>query len=141
MTTVEKLLKLVLYVGGATCASAIVAVFMPRNWMELGHRWLVGADFPAQPVAEYLARSCSALYALYGGVLILAAGNVRRYAPLITYAALAMAGTSAALLVMGGMPLYWRIGDMVSAGGMCVALLVLQGLLRASDGRGGAGGA
>lgn len=121
----EKLLRFVLIAGGIVCGSAVVAVFMPREWMVVGHRMLVGTEFPKEPVAEYLARLSSGLYALYGGLLLVLASDVRKYRPVIAYQAIACAFVSLAGLVMGGMPAYWLIIDALTATGQAVLVLIL----------------
>ena len=70
MTMAEKLLKLLLYGAGVTCGLGAVALFMPRHWMVLGCEFLGMEAFPSQPVAEYLARETSGMYAFYGVLLI-----------------------------------------------------------------------
>ena len=52
---------------GGVCLLALVPLWMPRAWIVAGHRWLGWGPFPDGPVAEYLARSVSALSAFYGG--------------------------------------------------------------------------
>jgi hypothetical protein len=123
--TAEKLLKFVLIGAGIVCGSAVAAVFMPRSWIEVGHRMIVGTEFPKEPVAEYLARLASGLYALYGGLLLVLASDVRKYRPVIAYQALACAFVSLAGLVMGGMPAFWLIGDALSASAQAIMVLVL----------------
>ena len=135
MTMAEKLLKLVLYAAGAVCALGAVALFMPRGWMVLGHEWLGMGAFPSQPVAEYLARETSGLYAFCGVLFLFLAGDVRRYRRIITLETVAIAFIATTMLIYGGMPLLWLLGDLVSAGGMCVAVLILQAVIAAEDRR------
>ena len=63
-------LGLFLRVGGVICMTALVAVFMPRAWIDWCHQRLGLGPFPVAPVAEYLARSASLLYAALGVVLV-----------------------------------------------------------------------
>jgi hypothetical protein len=52
---------------------------MPRSWLDVGHQVLGLGEFPTAPMAEYLARSVSALCTFYGGLLLLLARDVRRF--------------------------------------------------------------
>ena len=135
MGTAEKLLKLVLYATGVVCGSAVVALFMPRSWMAWGHAQLGMGAFPEQGVAEYLARETSGLYAFYGILLLFLAQDVRRYAPLIAYQALAIAGVSIVATIYGGMPAYWLAADTAGACAAAVATLALQAAVRSADRR------
>jgi len=135
MTIAEKLLKLLLYATGVVCALGAVALFMPRSWMVLGHEWLGMGAFPDQPVAEYLARETSGLYAFCGVLFLFLAADVRRYRRIITLEAVAIAFLATTMLVYGGMPLFWLLGDFTSAAGMCIGVLVLQAVVAAEDRR------
>jgi hypothetical protein len=135
MTMAEKLLKLVLYLAGAVCAIGAVALFMPRSWMAIGHEWLGMGEFPGQPVAEYLARETSGMYAFYGVLLLLLAGDVRRYRRIITYQCIAIAFIAVTMLFYGGMPTLWLLGDVASATGTCAVVLILQAVIAAEDRR------
>ena len=136
MTLAEKLLKVLLYATGVFCGLGAVALFMPREWMVRGHEWLgVAGEFPTQPVAEYLARETSGMYAFYGVLLLFLARDVRRYRRIITYQCLAIWFIAAVMLIYGGMPMYWLLGDFGSATFTCAGVLVLQAVLAAQDRR------
>jgi hypothetical protein len=126
MWTAERLLKMLLIGTGVFCGSAIVPLFMPRGWMVIGHEWLGMGRFPDQPVAEYLARLTSGMYAFYGGLVLLLARDVRRNARVITYQAIAIAALAVVGLFYGGMPRYWLLSDFSLATGTCAATLLLQ---------------
>ena len=130
----ERLLRIILRLTAALMLLALVAVFMPKPWMAAAHEWLGLGVFPDAPIAEYLARSTSALYALVGGAMLIAASDVRRYARMITYLALAMAAVSVAIFVtcFSDLPLWWLLGDLVTAGGFAAIVLVLQHMARKS---------
>ena len=138
MTMAEKLLKLLLYGAGVTCALGAVALFMPREWMVLGCEFLGMEPFPSEPVAEYLARETSGMYAFYGVLLIVLAGDVRRYRRAITLSALAIWLIATTMLFFGGMPTFWLWSDFGSAAFLCAGVLVLQGVVAAQDRRKGA---
>jgi hypothetical protein len=117
-----------LRVVGGVCLLALVPLWMPRDWMDAGHRWLGWGPFPDGPVAEYLARSVSALSSFYGGLLVALSTDVRRYAPLIRYQAAAIMLLSASGVVVGswaGMPLWFVGGDAVACWTYCVPMLLL----------------
>lgn len=95
--------------GGVTCC-AIFAALLPTDWMAATHAWLGLGPLPRAPVVEYLTRSISLLYAVHGGVIVLASTDVRRFAPLITYLAVADGAAGLLLVVVdvyAGMPWYW----------------------------------
>jgi hypothetical protein len=101
---------------------------MPRAWIVAGHRWLGWGPFPDSPVAEYLARSVSALSAFYGGLLVVLATDVRRYAPVIRYQAAAIVLLSGSGVVVGswaGMPLWFVGGDAIACWAYCGGTLLL----------------
>ena len=121
-------LALLLRVIGGVCLLALLPLWMPRGWLDAGHRWLGWGPFPDSPVAEYLARSVSALSSFYGGLLVVLAVDVRRYAALIAYQAAAIMLLSASGVVVGswaGMPLWFAGGDALTCWTYCIAMLLL----------------
>jgi hypothetical protein len=127
-SSAERWLVLLLRVVGGVCLLALVPLWMPRSWKDAGHRWLGWGPFPTSPLAEYLARSVSALSGFYGGLLVALAADVRRYAPLIRYQAAAIMLLSASGVVVGswaGMPLWFVGGDAVACWAYCVPMLLL----------------
>jgi hypothetical protein len=133
--TAEDFLKLLLRLVGGVCLLGLVSLWMPRNWIEAGHRWLGWGEFPAAPIAYYLARSVSALSAVYGGLLVALSSDVRRYAPLVRYQAVAIMVLSASGVVVGtqaGLPLWFVGGDAVGCWAYCSPMLVLAGRIERS---------
>ena len=129
MHAAEWWLKVLLRSFGGVSALAVFAFVMPRSWMGVVHEWLGMGTLPDQPIVEYLARSTSALCALYGGLLWVLATDVRRYARAITYQAVALIALSTVGACFGlwaGMPAWWMLGDAVSCWACCGAMLVLQ---------------
>jgi hypothetical protein len=127
-TAAERWLVLLLRIVGGVCLLALVPLWMPRAWMDAGHRLLDWGPFPDSPVTEYLARSVSSLSAFYGGLLVVLSIDVRRYAPLVRYQAAAIMILSAGGVVVGtwaGMPLWFVGGDAVACWSYCVPMLVL----------------
>jgi hypothetical protein len=124
----EAWLALLLRVIGGVCLLALVPLWMPRGWIDAGHRWLGWGPFPDSPIAEYLARSVSALTGFYGGLLVGLSTDVRRYAPLIRYQALAIMLLSASGLMVGswaGMPLWFVGGNALACWLYCIPMLLL----------------
>jgi uncharacterized membrane protein len=112
---------------------AILAVLMPWRWMGRIHEALGMGELPDKPIVEYLARSTSGLCALYGGLLLLLATDVRRYERIIRFHAVTMMSLSLLGAVLGlraGMPEWWMIADAVSVSVFCVAMLVAQRRMR-----------
>ena len=133
MSKSETLLKLLLRVAGALCLLAIAAVVMPLEWMAVGHEWLGLGALPEGPIVEYLARSLSALYAILGGLMLLVAGDVRRYAAAITYLAATHLVLAAVILVTdisAGMPWCAAVCEVTGGAGFGLAVLLLQARIK-----------
>ena len=124
----ERWLVFLLRLVGGVCLLAVVSLWMPRNWIDAGHRWLGLGAFPAEPIAEYLARSVSLLCAFYGGLLIVLSFNVRRFNPLIRYQASAVMLLAACGVVVGhwaGLPWWFAGADAVACWAYGFPMLVL----------------
>ena len=114
MNAKERTLVLLLYVSGGVMLLAVFAIVLPTEWMAATHRWLGLGEFPASPLVDYLTRSISALYAIYGGLLVLLARDLRRFAPVVVY--LAVTGLAFGVVMIGvdfaaGMPRYWSVSE------------------------------
>jgi hypothetical protein len=110
MTKSDKALAILLRIVGVTALLALVPVFMPFSWMVATHRWLGLGEMPTAPVVEYLARSVSAFYALFGALCLVLATDLERYRPLVRFLGVAFALMSVVLLgvdVAVGMPWWW----------------------------------
>ena len=120
--------------GGITCC-AMFAALLPTDWMAATHAWLGLGQMPRGPVVEYLTRSIALLYAVHGGFVVLAATDIRRFAPLITYIAIAD-GLMGVLLVAvdfyAGMPWYWTAVEGPSVALASVAILWLNRRVQAA---------
>ena len=115
---------------------AVVAVVMPQGWMGVVHEWLGMGTLPDAPIVDYLARSTSALCALYGGLLLVLATDVRRYARVITCQAVAIIALSTVGACFGlraGMPAWWMLGDVASCWICGGAMLALQKRISAAQ--------
>jgi hypothetical protein len=129
----ERWLVLLLRLIGGVCLLALVSLWMPRSWIDAGHQWLGWGSFPTAPIAEYLARSVSALSAFYGGLLIMLSFDVRRFNPVIRYQAAAIMVLSACGVVVGvqaGVPWWFVGGDAVACWAYGVPMLVLARRVR-----------
>jgi hypothetical protein len=114
MNARERALVVLLRVSGGVMLLALFAIVLPTEWMAATHRWLGLGEFPASPLVDYLTRSASALYAIQGGLVLVLARDVRRFAPVIVY--VAWAGVVFGVIMIGvdaaaGMPLYWKVGE------------------------------
>ena len=124
----DRLLALLLQCVGGVAILAVVPLWMPRQWIEGAHQWLGLGEFPSSPIAEYLARSVSALCAFYGGLLVVLSLDVRRYAPLIRYQAIAIMTLSACGVLVGrwaGMPMWFVSGDAAACWAYGIPMLML----------------
>lgn len=77
--TAELILKWLLRLDGAFMMLAIIAVFMPSTLMQVIHERLGLGEMPTGPIVEYLARSCSMLYAIHGVIVFAISFNMPRY--------------------------------------------------------------
>jgi len=114
--------------------TALGAVFMPYDWMNLIHQRLGVGELPQIPIVGYLTCSVSALYALHGALLIFLSRDIARCLPVVRF--LGVAGVVMGVLLFGldravGMPLPWakREGPFVVA--VSVAILVLAWRVKA----------
>ena len=125
----DRAVSLIFRLAGCLNLTALLFAFAPRGVLEWGHRALLTAPFPEEPVAEYLARSASLLYAFHGVLLIYAAGDVRKYAGwLRLYGRLVLLAGPAylGLGLVAGMPAWWAWGEGATLllGGALVLLLM-----------------
>lgn len=121
-------LVLALRLLGTMDLLAVVAVFLPLEWMAKSHAWLGMGALPEQPIINYLTRSASALYALHGAMVLFISTDVRRYAPLIKFLAVVALIHGVALYLIDtitGMPGFWVAleGPIVAASGTIVLML------------------
>ncbi len=110
----EKLIKWLLSIAGAVALSAVVPMVMPTDWMEGINDRLGLGPFPRTPLTEYLTRSLSAVYALFGALTVYLARNVRRYLELISVVARLTMVLGVVLTVLDasiGMPASWTWGE------------------------------
>jgi hypothetical protein len=138
MQNAEPWLKALLRLFGGVSVIAIFPFVMPQEWMALVHAWLGMGELPDKPVVEYLARTTSALCALYGGLLLLLATDVRRYHGVIRYQAgaiILLSSVGAYLGLRAGMPRWWMIADLATCWILCGAMLFFQNRIADSNSR------
>jgi len=111
------LLAALLRLEGAIEMLAFVAAVMPQSWMAATHQVLGMGEFPASPLLDYMIRSVSFLYGFHGVLLLILATDVRRFRPLIIYAAASYLSAAAAFTVIdttNHMPWWWTLGEVGS---------------------------
>jgi hypothetical protein len=124
----ESWLRLLLRILGGICVLAVIPLFMPRSQLDAGHRFLGLGELPTAPIAEYLARSVSALCAFYGGLLLLLARDVRQFVSIIRYQAAAIMVLSAIGIFAGmhaGVPAFLVIADALGCWIFLLPILIL----------------
>lgn len=129
MNPAERWLKVLLWVFGGVSVIAFFPFVMPWRWMTAVHQWLGMGTLQHQPVTEYLARATSAFCGLYGALLLILAQDVRRYATIIRWQAIAIIITATIGAIFGaraGMPAWWMIGDVLACWFFCGAMLWCQ---------------
>ena len=96
---------------------------------DVVHEWLGMGVLPDKPVVEYLARTTLALYGFLGGLYLVLARDVRRFARVITYSAVAtllISAVNTALCLAAGMPTWWMSSDAVACWLFGLGILFLQ---------------
>jgi hypothetical protein len=110
-------------IGGIDLLAA-VAVVLPTEWHAAIHAELDLGNWPDAPIAAYLARSASWMYALCGALLLYLSGDVPRYRALIRFLCVCGVVTGAVLVGIDlavGMPVWWTLTE----GPGCAALAVV----------------
>ena len=105
-------LTLLLRIIGTASLLALGAVAMPYAWMDTIHLALGMGPLPSDPIVGYLARTLSAFYALYGGLLWTLSFDIERHLAIIRYIGFATLGFGLILVAidwMEDMPLYWKL--------------------------------
>ncbi len=112
--TAETILKWLLVILGGLAATAVVAIVMPFSWMQSVNDSLGLEPLVDTPLTQYLTRSLSAVYALFGVLTIYVGLDVRRYRRLIAlmaYLTGLLAVTLTAIDFAIGMPPSWSWGE------------------------------
>ncbi|MGE3181332.1 MAG: hypothetical protein AB7N71_06860 [Phycisphaerae bacterium] len=106
------ILTFLLRLIGFTLCLAVFAMFLPTHWMAATHRFLGLGEMPDGPLVQYLTRSISGLYAVHGGVMLVASLDVRRYRGMILYlgAASVLFGVSVTVIdLLAPLTWYWTL--------------------------------
>jgi hypothetical protein len=132
LTRQHRSVALVLRVFGCVDLLALVAVFLPGGVLRGASVWLGLAALPAEPLAGYLARSASLMYALHGAAILFVSFDVPRYWELIRFLALLAVVHGALMLwidVVEGMPAWWQVveGPCFALTGVVVLLVMQRG--------------
>ena len=117
----ERLLVFILRLNAGILLLALVAVFLPHEWMAIVNHSLFHGELPATPLVGYLTRSLSALYGFLGIVVWYVSRDVRRYRPLIAFQAGLTVVYGVALVgidLFVGMPWLWTVSEAVLVIGM-----------------------
>jgi len=113
----DRSLKLFLRLIGGVALLAFLASIMPSSWIVEISQELGFEPFPDSPLTFYLARNLSLLYGFVGATLLVLATDLKRYRPLVHYAAL---GTILFAILqfivdsMSGLPAWWTWGESLS---------------------------
>ncbi len=129
MTRSERWLTVLLRVVGTAALLAIVAVFMPRDWIDRAHQALGFGPFPEAPTAEYLARTTSLFYVLAGVVQWWLSLDVRRFGTAIVALGVVMLASGMITLwidLQAGLPPWWTMMDGPFGVALGTVYLVLQ---------------
>ncbi len=109
-----KWLRWLLAIIGCGLMVATIPLFFPVNVMQTIHRWLGLGDFPVAPIAIYLARSTSMLYAVHGFLMLLVSFDLKRYWPLVQvfgWLHVVIGLTMFGIDLTTPMPFYWISGE------------------------------
>ena len=123
----RRLATLLRGLGIFDCCAAI-AVVAPRAWLADAHAWLGLGVLPDTPVVNYLMRSASALYALFGLTMVVLSCDVRRYCQLIGFLSWAALVHGAVIVWIGiatGLPSWWPVLEGIGYFAPATAMLAL----------------
>lgn len=124
----DRRLRWFLQVIGGVSLLAFAAAVMPQCWMVEITAALGLAAYPDSALTDYLARNLSLLYGFVGAALLVVAGDLDRYRPLVRYAwvgTLLFGVLQFVVDSMAGMPAWWVVGESGSTviGGAILAWL------------------
>ena len=103
-------------VGGVSLL-AFAAAVMPEKWIVEISEFLGFDPFPYSPLTFYLARNLSLLYGFVGAALLVVSTDLKRYFPLIRYAAIGTIIFGVLQLIVdwqAGLPVWWTLGESLS---------------------------
>lgn len=129
-STAERTLTWLLRVFGGIALAAVVPMVMPTDWMVVTNDGLGLEPFQRSPLTEYLTRSLSAVYALFGALAIYVTLDLRRYAGLVAFMGKLTVLLGVFLTVLGfwaGLPAIWSWGEGPPTVALGVAMAWLAG--------------
>lgn len=129
MTPTDRLLTWLIRLNATVLLLAAVPVFFPTDVMADMHERFGLGPFPRDRLTEYLTRSAAACYALHGGVILLLAGDVRKYRQLIGrmyLLHLAFALTILGIDLFAGMPTWWTVAEGGTIASVAVIVLFVN---------------
>ena len=112
--TAQRLLAWLLYAMGGLMSLAFLAVVMPTTWMAEIADWLEVGPLPRSALVEYLTRSLSAIYAIFGVLTLYLARHATRYLDFIVVVGWLTVVLGAILTILDfaiGMPPMWSWGE------------------------------
>ncbi len=124
----DRPLRWFLMAVGVFSLTAFGAAVMPADWM-VQISASIGLEMPPARLPIYLARHLSLLYGCVAVALILIAGDLPRYRPLLPWLAggtVAFGIGQAIIDIQSGMPWWWTAGESASTvvGGLLIAWLI-----------------
>jgi len=128
MKSARLMLVILLRAAGCAMSCAVFFVFCPFAWMSSMSEWLGMGDLSYSPLASYLVRTLSAMYAIEGALFLFVSLDVERYGPLIRFAGwiAILAGAGVTILDgLLGLPIPWTLTEGPLTTGMGVAMVVL----------------
>ena len=108
--TARRLLASLLYLVGGMMSLAFLAVVMPTSGMAAIADWLAVGPLHRSPLTEYLTRSLSAMYGVFGLLHLYLAREVIRYLDMIVVLGwlTVLAGVIQTVVdFAAGMPAFW----------------------------------
>lgn len=106
----ERVLTWLLRILGGLTLLAVFPMLMPTDWMMATNDWLGLEPLQRSPLTEYLTRSLSAIYALFGAMTLYVSREVRRYADFVAFAGVLVVLLGIFLTALdswAGMPKEW----------------------------------
>lgn len=124
----DRRLKWFLRLVGVADLLAVVAVFLPTEWIGWTHEFVGLGALPQGNIVGYLARSTSLLYGIHGAMLLVLANDVVRYRSLIRWYGRVISAAGAILIgvdIAEGMPVWWTVLEGAAVVGIGVVILSL----------------
>lgn len=129
--TADRFLFWLMRLNAAVLCLAAPFALLPFSWMESIHRDVLGmGSLPDQPIARYMARSLSLVYATYGLITLYITLDWTRYRPAVPFLAwlhIAFGGAMFLIDIEAGLPWWWIAGEGPPLIGMGMLMLFVYG--------------